>query len=180
MASTNVPSPPLSPTHIEQTIQTISRLHAEHHNNATAFQWFVGRATDLLGRSWFFGALTITAVCWIVANLAAAPLGYHQFDPPPFSGLGCAASVLSFFMVIVIVVTQRRDDHLALYREQLILELVISSEQKTAKVIQLLEEFRRDHPLMGDRTDQQADDMAQPADPSSVLDSIKDVHANAR
>jgi hypothetical protein len=32
------------------------------------------------------------------------------------------------------------------HREQLILELVISREQKTAKVISLLEQFRRDDP----------------------------------
>ena len=43
------------------------------------------------------------------------------------------------------------------------------SEQKTAKVIQLLEESRRDNPLIRDRVDQEAEAMAQPADPQSVL-----------
>jgi hypothetical protein len=48
----------------------------------------------------------------------------------------------------------------------------------TAKVIQLLEEARRDNPLIHNRVDRDADDMAQPADPSSVLDAIKNIHAN--
>jgi uncharacterized membrane protein len=59
------------------------------------------------------------------------------------------------------------------------LELAILSEQKTAKVIQLLEESRRDNPLIRSRVDQEAEAMAQPADPQSVLDAIKETHAEA-
>jgi uncharacterized membrane protein len=57
------------------------------------------------------------------------------------------------------------------------LELAILSEQKTAKVIQLLEEFRRDNPMIRDRVDYEAEAMAQPADPQSVLAAIKETHA---
>ena len=53
------------------------------------------------------------------------------------------------------------------------------SEQKTAKVIQLLEESRRDNPLIRNRVDQEAEAMAQPADPQSVLHAIKETHAEA-
>jgi uncharacterized membrane protein len=59
------------------------------------------------------------------------------------------------------------------------LELAILSEQKTAKVIQLLEEVRRDSPHIHDRVDQEAEAMARPADPQSVLDSIKETHTDA-
>ena len=62
---------------------------------------------------------------------------------------------------------------------QLTLELAILSEQKTAKVIELLEEVRRDNPLIQDRVDQEAEVMAQPADPKSVLNVIKETHAKA-
>ena len=48
-----------------------------------------------------------------------------------------------------------------------------------AKVIQLLEESRRDNPLIRDRVDQEAEAMAQPADPQSVLEAIKETHAEA-
>jgi len=88
-----------------------------------------------------------------------------------------AFSLASFYMVILIYATQRRDDELAELREQLTLELALLSEQKTTKVIQLLEEFRRDIPLVPNRTDEQADAMAQPVDPERVFDAIKDTHA---
>jgi len=87
-----------------------------------------------------------------------------------------AFSLASFYIVILVYVTQRRDDELAELREQLTLELALLSEQKTAKVIQLLEEFRRDIPLVPNRTDEQADAMAQPVDPERVFNVIKDTH----
>ena len=59
------------------------------------------------------------------------------------------------------------------------MELAILSEQETAKVIQLLEESRRDNPLIRDRVDQEAEAIAQLADPQSVLDAIKETHAAA-
>jgi uncharacterized membrane protein len=54
----------------------------------------------------------------------------------------------------------------------LILELAILSEQKIAKVIQLLEESRRDDPNIRDRRDPEAETMGQAADTRSVLDAI--------
>jgi hypothetical protein len=48
MVETNVPLP-LLPAHIEETIRSIARLHAEHHQNATPLQRAVDRITALLG-----------------------------------------------------------------------------------------------------------------------------------
>jgi hypothetical protein len=38
---------------------------------------------------------------------------------------------------------------------------------------------RRDNPLIRNRVDQEAEAMAQPADPQSVLDAIKEIHDEA-
>ena len=109
-------------------------------------------------------------------NLLAGPLGYRAPDPPPFSWLG-AVSLASLYIVVLILATQRREDQLTQRREQLTLELAILSEQKTAKIIQLLEESRRDNPQVQDRNDPEAEARAQPADPGSVLVAIRETHA---
>jgi uncharacterized membrane protein len=85
MVETNVPLP-LLPAHIEETIRSIARLHAEHHQNATPLQRAVDRITALLGRPRFIGVLTAIAAGWISLNLLAAALGYSPIDPPPFPG----------------------------------------------------------------------------------------------
>jgi uncharacterized membrane protein len=178
VADTNAP-PPILPAHLEETIRSITRLHAEHHQDATPLQRAVDRMTALLGLPGFIGVLTVIVVGWISLNLLAAALGYRPVDPPPFAGLGGAVSLVSLYMVVLILATQRREDQLAQHREHLILELALLGEQKTAKVIELLEEFRRDNPLIRNRIDQQAEAMAQPADPQRVLDAIKEIHAEA-
>jgi uncharacterized membrane protein len=178
VADTNVP-PPILPAHIEETIRSIAQHHAEHHENATPLQRAVDRVTALLGHPMLLGVLTVIVAGWIGLNLLAAALGYRPVDPPPFSWLGGAISLVSLYMVVLILATQRREDQLGRQRELLVLELAILSEQKTAKMIQLLEESRRDNPLIHNRVDQEAETMAQPADPQSVLAAIKDTDAKA-
>ena len=53
---------------------------------------------------------------------------------------------------------------LATRGEQSILELAILSEQKSAKIIALLEEFRRNDPNQGNDRDEVAEALAKPAD----------------
>jgi hypothetical protein len=73
MADTNVPLP-LLPAHIEETIRSIARLRAEHHQNASPLQRVVDRITGLLGRPRFICVLTVIAAGWISLNLLAAAL----------------------------------------------------------------------------------------------------------
>ena len=168
---------PVLPIHSEETIQSIARLHAEHRANATRHQRVVDRITTLSGRPVLIVALTIVVVGWIGLNGFAARLGYRPLDPPPFPWLSGAASLASLYFVVLILTTQSRDDRLTQRSEKLNLELAILSKQKTAKVVALLEELRRDSPAVRDRVDKQADVMARPADPQSVIDAIKETRA---
>jgi uncharacterized membrane protein len=171
--------PPVLPGHVEETIRSIARLHAEHHGAASTPQRVIDRLTGLVGQPSFIGALLGAIAAWIGLNLLAAALGHRPVDPPPFVWLNGAVSLISLMMVVLILGSQRHEEQIAQHRELLTLELAILSEQKTAKVIQLLEEVRRDNPLIHDRVDREADAMARPADPQSVLDAIKETHVVA-
>lgn len=170
---------PILPAHIEDTIHSIAQLHAAHHQAASPLQRAADRMTRFLGRPRFIGLLTVLVLGWIVANLLALALGYGAVDPPPFAWLGLAISLVSLYMVVLILTTQRREDQLAQHREQLTLEVAIVNETKTAKIIELLEEMRRDSPALPNRIDEEAMAMAEPADPQSVLNAIKQTHAEA-
>jgi uncharacterized membrane protein len=178
LAESSIPPSIILP-HIDKTIRSIAQLHADHHQNATRIQRGVDHLTRLLGRPIFVGMLTLFIVGWIGSNLTAGALGVHPIDPPPFVWLLGAISLMSLYVVILVLATQRREDELAQRRDQLTLELAILSEQKATKVIQLLEEARRDNPLIRDRIDQEAEEMAQPSDPQTVLGRIEDSHAEA-
>jgi hypothetical protein len=64
--------------------------------------------------------------------------------------------------------------------DQLILELAILNDQKTSKIIELLEEARRDNPAIVDRVDPEASAMSSPSDTHAVLDAIKVVHEDIK
>ena len=57
------------------------------------------------------------------------------------------------------------------------MELALLNEQKTAKIIELLEKFRRDIPIVDNRDDPQAKEMARPIEPERVLDAIRRTRA---
>ena len=144
---------PILPAHIEDTIRSIARLHAEHHQAATPVQRVVDRVTGFVGRPRFIGALTVVATIWIGANLLVLWTGHAPVDPPPFPWLDTVVGVGALYIALLILTTQRHADQLAQHREQLTLELAILNEQKTAKVIELLEEMRRDSPNLRNRRD---------------------------
>jgi uncharacterized membrane protein len=161
------------PPHIDRTVRAIAALHQEHRQRETPVQRVVRRSVAFIGRPRFVGLLTILIAAWIAANLT---LGLHHraFDPPPYPWLFDLGEALALYITVLILITQRRDDQLADLREQLSLELAILGEQKNAKIIHLLEELRRDLPMVPDRVDREAALLSVPADPQTVLDAIMD------
>ncbi len=164
---------PILPAHIETTVQAIARLHADHLREAGTLQRLVETMTAWIGRPTMIAVLTVLIAAWIGANLAAQHMGATPWDAPPFAWLQDTLGALALYVTILILATQRREDQLAVYREQLSLELAILGEQKSAKIIALLEEMRADHPDLHDREDPEAAAMGVAADPDAMLDAIK-------
>ena len=165
---------PILPAHIEETIQAIAKLHADHRSEAGALQRLVERATGSIGRPRFLAGMTVAIALWVLGNVAVGASGTVPWDPPPFALLQGVLGLLALYVTVLILTTQRREDQLAGYREQLTLELAILGEQKSAKIISLLEEMRRDSTTLRNRVDEEAAAMSIPADPQTVLDAIKD------
>ncbi len=102
------------------------------------------RLTAWIGRLPFIAGLTAVVVVWVGCNiLAPRLLGTRPWDEAPFAWLQGGLGLLALYVTVLIVTTQRREDQLAGCREQLTLELAILGEQKSAKIIALLEESAR-------------------------------------
>ena len=111
---------------------------------------------------------------WAVVNAFARTLGLAAWDPPPYVGLQTVVSVASLLSVLLVLAAQRHEDELNRQRESLSLELALLAEKKTAKVIQLLEELRRDSPQVRDRRDPAAETMSEPADAEDMMKKIQE------
>lgn len=162
------------PIHVEDTVQAVARFHSAHKAEAGGLQRSIERLTRRAGSPAFAALLTALVVGWIGLNFGLVAAGRKPLDEPPFVWMQGAVALTALYMTIFILTTQRREDKLAGLRDQLTLELSILGEQKTAKIIGLLEELRRDAPNLSDRVDEDAEALAMPSDPDAVLHALKD------
>jgi uncharacterized membrane protein len=164
------------PSHIAETVDAVAQIHVDHHLKRTAIEKFMDDWTARLARPAVLLGVVFGVCSWIAINLLAPLAGYTMLDAPPFPWLFEALTFLGLVMGILILSTQRRADQLAELREQMTLEVASVTERKVAKVIELIEQLRRDSPTLKDRTDHEAKQMAIRTSPGEVLTAIKDSH----
>jgi uncharacterized membrane protein len=167
---------PILPSHIAETVDAVAQIHSDHHLKRTPMEIFMDNWTARLARPAVLLAIVCGVALWIAFNLLAPLAGYAIIDAPPFPWLFEALTFLGLVMGILILSTQRRADQLAELREQMTLELASVTERKVAKIIELIEEARRDSPTLKNRTDHEARHMSERTSPGDVLIAIKDSH----
>jgi len=151
-----------------------SKLRDEHVSGAGWLQKTVDRATAIAGIPGFFIGFTVAIGAWMLLNVAAPSFNLTAPDPPPFRWLQCAVGIFAVYAVLLILSTQRRQDRLVSQLERLLVEMAVVSDEKSSKIISLLEEERRDDSGLKDRRDPEADRLSEPLDHASVLKAIQD------
>jgi uncharacterized membrane protein len=168
-----MPDQPALPSHIEQTIEAIGELHRAHHRRATPSQRVVAQLTALVAKPRFVGAVTVVFALWVGLNGFVKLAGYAPPDPPPYSYIQAITGIAGVYITLLILITARHENQLSEARDQLTLELAILNEQKSAKIISLLEELRRDLPSVANRLDLEAEELAAPADTQAVMEALR-------
>jgi uncharacterized membrane protein len=168
------------PAHVEDTVQAVARFNSSHEAEAGRLQRGIENLTRRAASPAFAALLTALIASWIAFNLSMMAVGRTPIDKPPFFWIQGAITLIALYMTVFILTTQRREDKLAGLRDQLTLELAILGEQKSAKIIGLLEELRRDAPNISDRADEHADALSTPADPNAVLNALKETQEPIR
>ena len=126
---------------------------------------FVGQPAFLVGTLLFVSA-------WIGANLALTAWGRAPFDVAPFFWLQGLTGLASLLTTTVVLIKQNRVTKLGEQTAHLDLKVTLLIEQKTAKLIDLMEELRRDLPNVRDRHDAGAAVMQQAMSPEGVLAAL--------
>ena len=166
------------PTHVEEAIQAMAAMHAAHHAQASTIERLIDRVTGTIARPRFLVWVLVVLILWALANAAGQKLGWPVIDPWPFNFLSLLVSTAGLFIAVLILASQTRADRLANLREQLTLETVLLTTQKTSKLIELIEELRRDSPDVKDRIDLEAIEMAGMPDSQTVLSAIHEINDN--
>jgi uncharacterized membrane protein len=161
------------PSSVNENIGTIAEFYARHEDHVSTTQKIVEKLALVLGSPRYVFASVVFIVAWIAGNLIAEDLDRTPFDDPPFFWLQGLVGLNAFIISTTVLIRQNRMSRLADHHAHLDLQVNLLTEEKSSKIIALLEELRRDIPGVRDKPDHEADELAKSADAKAVLSAIE-------
>ena len=157
---------------ISQNIEAILEFYAREEQKISRSQRILERFSGLIGRPIFLGFILLFVALWIFANAVLRQSGRVEFDPAPFFWLQGIVGLGALLTATVVLIKQNRLARLAEQRAHLDLKVTLLTEQKAAKLIDLLEELRRDLPNVRNRHDPEAAALQKSMNPDLVLAAL--------
>ena len=157
---------------ISQNIEAILEFYAREEQKISRSQRILERISSYIGEPVFLGFILLFVALWMLANAVLGQFGLEEFDPAPFHWLQGIVGLGALLTATVVLTKQNRLAKLAEQRAHLDLRVTLLTEQKAAKLIDLLEELRRDLPNVIDRHDPEAAALQQSMNPVLVLAAL--------
>lgn len=155
-----------------KNIETIIKFQTKQERKLPIRHRIIERAAAFFGKSEFLYLQLLFFISWGICSHVAPQL--LPFGLPPFDIQEMGIDIASLLIATGVLVQQTRQDKLAEQRSHLILQINLLTEQKIAKIIELMEELRSDHPGICDREDWEAQIMQQATDPQIVLNILQE------
>jgi len=158
---------------VNANIQKVEQFVQREEDRRTASQRAIERISLFFGNPRFLMGFVASCIVWVVLDLSFHALGHPYFDAPPFSIL---QGVITFIGVLITMAVLTRQNRLARVEEErahMELQINLLAEQKTTKIITLLEELRRDMPNVQDRHDEHAATLQAATNPEAVLRAME-------
>jgi uncharacterized membrane protein len=157
-----------------QDIESVASIRARAEQRLDRHQRMMEVLTTALGRPRTVYVTLSMVAGWVAFNLVMPNLfGWRRIDPPPFFGLQGIVALSALLMTTLVLITANRQTRNAEERSHLDLQVNLLAEHKVAKLIALVEELRRDLPMVRDRIDREADSMQEAVDPAAMLAALE-------
>lgn len=157
---------------LDRDIEAIVAMRMNAERKVSGHQRIIEKATNILGRPLAFYIAVLVAIGWMVVNFFHRLFGLPLFDAPPFAWLQEVVGLSALLMTIIVLTTQNRQAKFTEQRRHLDLQISLLTERKVSKVIELLEELRRDLPSVHNHQDKEAEVMKEPIDPHTALSAL--------
>lgn len=162
------------PDPISRNITDVRRLQQRERAALRVSERRLERILNVLALPSYPLAVLGFVIVWLALNTLGALIRLPPFDPPPFAWLQGLISLTALLTTTVVLTVQRRQSALAAQQAHLDLQINLLTEQKVSKVIHLLEELRRDLPMVSDRSDPHASDLQKPTRASQVVSALRE------
>jgi uncharacterized membrane protein len=170
---------PLADSLTEQIQQNVTAVAAlllqEREKSSTPAQRRLEHLSRLVGQPFYLLTLLGFVAAWLIYNLTAPVLHLPPIDRPPFQWLQGILTLIALLTSTTVLIAQNREGRLEQQREHLDLQINLLTEQKVTRLISLLEELRRDLPMVRDRNDPQTQLLQEATDTADVMSALKEV-----
>ena len=157
---------------ISQNIEAVLEFYAREEQKISRSQRILERISGFVGQPVFLGFILLFVALWMLANALLRQFGIAEFDPAPFIWLQGIVGLGALLTATAVLSKQNRFAKLEEQRAHLDLKVTLLTEQKAAKLIDLLEELRRDLPNVRNRHDPEAAALQQSMNPDLVLAAL--------
>jgi uncharacterized membrane protein len=158
---------------VKDNIDSVAAFYAREEAKISGSQSLIEKISRYFGSPLYFGGFVLLVIVWCGINLYVKHLGRYPFDPPPFFWLQGFCGLNSVLITIAVLIRQNRMSRMEESRTHLNLQVNLLAEQKTTKLIQLMEELRRDLPNVRNRHDPEVETMQMQTNPHAMLDAIE-------
>lgn len=159
---------------VTHNIQTIVDFHEREQQKLGDSQRLFEHMGALMARPHYLATILVLVVAWISVNELLLWSGRSPYDAPPFELLQGLITLTALLTTGIVLSAQARAARLEKRRAHLDLQVNLVTEQKVTKIIELIEELRRDLPMVKDRHDPVAAELQRHTNPNLVLTAIEE------
>lgn len=160
---------------ISQNIEAVLDFYSRAEQKISHSQRILEHISNSIGQPLFLGFILFFVAFWMIANTLLRRLGRLEFDPAPYFWLQGIVGLGALLTATVVLIKQNRLTKLEEQRAHLDLKVTLLTEQKAAKLIDLMEELRRDLPSVINRHDPEAAVLRQSMKPDQVLAALDEL-----
>lgn len=171
---TKQPSSARLPSSAQENLEILSQFTDGEEAKISGMQLAIERISGLLGSPTFFTLAVIFIAAWVGANIWGVHHGWRHVDTPPFFWLQGLVSFVVLLLTVAVLIRQNRMSQVAEHRAHLDLQINLLTEQKVTKVLQIIDELRRDLTALRGRPDAEVTEMTKPADTHALMHAIRE------
>jgi uncharacterized membrane protein len=176
--ATEQPATTTLPSSAKENLELLSVFKDSEEAQISGLQLAIERISRFFGSPAYFAFAVAFIVLWIAVNAFGLRQGWRHVDAPPFVWLQSWVSFNALLLTVAVLIRQNRMAQVAEHRAHLDLQINLLTEQKVTKILQIIDELRRDLTALRGHPDAEVTEMTKPADAHALMHAIKQKQAD--
>jgi uncharacterized membrane protein len=171
----STPSADLPPA-AKENLELLSNFKDREEAQISGLQLAIEQVSRFFGSPLFFAFAVLFIAAWIAVNVWGAHQGWLHIDAPPFFWLQGLVSSNALLLTVAVLIRQKRMSQMAEHRAHLDLQINMLTEQKVTKLLQIVDELRRELTALrgAPAADAEVGELTKPADAHALMHAIKE------